>query len=203
MNYLLVGDIHHKIDVLIDLCQKATSDQVVIQLGDLGFKKDYEKLFSTVSAEKLKVVAGNHDEYSELEKYPHCLGDWGRLGTKIVYCRGAYSPNKHQLIEGQNWWPNEELTKNQLDEFLAFYEFIRPVTMLSHTCPAMFASDFNHPPGLTERYFDKALEIHQPSHWIHAHMHTGVTYTYKGCQFRSLNVNESVCLKSYVYLAKS
>jgi len=194
--YILLGDVHGDVQCVLKHYRELEADEVLVQLGDLGFADTYKDLFPQVDPEKFKVVAGNHEEYPELYKYPHYLGDWGTLESKdcvIAFCRGGFSiDGSWQLLNG-SWYEDEELTVIQGDAFLEFYNKTKPDVMLTHVPPDGALEHLVRlelGPTRTGQLFDEALKIHQPAYWYHGHMHQSKTYIHKEVIFKSLGCKE-------------
>jgi hypothetical protein len=195
MIYLL-GDIHGDVDAALSAYSRLESDDVLIQMGDCGFADAYEQLFAATDPKKFKVLGGNHD-HPALFDYEHFLGDFGLIEHpkyKIGFCRGAYSIDKNLRIEGRDWWPEEELSRDRANEFLDFYVREKPTVMLTHAAPLFCLPhlvSFVHPVhSFTEQLFEYVWHKHQPALWIHAHYHVSHIYEVDGTRFVSLNVKE-------------
>lgn len=188
---LIVGDVHGKIDQFWSICLdywEKNPQGKVIQLGDVGFHKSYEKLiklFRNTYAHKglLTIVPGNHDDYAR------CIESRGSSkwkytgGIKIhnttsqddmFFQRGANSIDKHLRTEGIDWFSNEEMSYTQLGKAVDLYIESKPRIMFSHTCPSsvkkqLFSYDES---SRTEQALQVMWELHQPEYWFFGHFHT-------------------------------
>ncbi len=98
-----------------------------VQIGDLGF--DYSSLADVDPAFHF-AIAGNHDNLRNLT--PHFLGEFGfhsiplpRATFDFFFLRGAQSIDADRRDEGVNWWPDEELSDDQMESAYGQYESLR------------------------------------------------------------------------------
>lgn len=199
---LIVGDVHGKIDQFWSICLdywEKNPQGKVIQLGDVGFHKQYEKLiklFRSTYAHKglLTIVPGNHDDYAR------CIESRGSSkwkytgGIKIhnttsqddmFFQRGANSIDKHLRIEGIDWFSNEEISYTQLGKAVDLYIESKPRIMFSHTCPSsvkkqLFGYDES---SRTEQALQVMFELHQPEYHFFGHFHRSVDKVINGTRF--------------------
>ena len=190
---LLVGDLHGRTQWLKKLVDE--QDQLVIQLGDLGFAQDY-KYLADVSSGKLLVVGGNHDEYPDIVNYPWYLGNFGLIPgfAKTFFCRGAYSVDLVDRTPGYDWWPEGELSLDGLDAFLTEYERVKPRVMLTHDCPSDILHELfgygNIIRTRTAQAFNEAIKIHQPEFWFFGHHHKSANRLIGNTVFQCLTIGE-------------
>lgn len=198
MKLLLIGDSHCDVRKLRQL----PSHDLAVHLGDLGLADTYKKILKRPNARTFRVLGGNHDEYPALVQYPHYLGDYGwvpGLEEQVGFVRGAASPDKLTRFKDQNWWAEEELKYEELNEFLNWYEQSKPRIMLSHTAPKCVARRLI-PPGFslfktgTEEALDQALGLHAPEAWYFGHFHVNHTLTHEGCKFTCINKQDWLVL---------
>ena len=173
MNTLrLIGDVHGKYDAYLDLIKEADYS---IQLGDLGL--DYFFL-SQVDYKKHKILAGNHDNYDDMN-YPHFLGDYGshKVGNiSFFFVRGGFSIDKQWRIPNISWWKQEELSYAQMNQCIELYTQINPNFVISHECPKeieekIYRDGLKFPSSCTAKLLQTLWEIHQPIQWWFAHYH--------------------------------
>jgi len=193
----IIGDVHGKLDKLIEIVAGA---EYSLCVGDIGF--EYSKLLP-YSSEHLKCLAGNHDNYSKRDgKYfvqtPHFLGDFGTWSVPdfgdIFFVRGGYSIDKHRRIFGFNWWHAEELTHIEMNAALDLYMKIKPKFVVTHECPVEIIpyvstapEDWGKiEPSNTAKLLQTMFECHQPLVWIHGHHHFRWSDIVNGTQFISL-----------------
>lgn len=186
---ILIGDVHRKIDDYLRIVNKA---ECSIQLGDFGYKDDWDSLIGKVDPNHHLILRGNHD-YPAAES-PFDLGDYGiALAEKdFWFMRGAksrYPLNGRRKIEGVNWWPNEELSEEQLAKAIETFIQLKPNLVLTHECP----SDIKR--VLTGRKATDRTSIalnacfaeHQPSCWYFGHHHKDWTKKVGKTTFTCLN----------------
>jgi hypothetical protein len=97
----LLGDVHYKVPSYMNLIKDA---EYSIQLGDWGF--NYSQL-NKVDDTHHKILAGNHDNYDNMDRFPHFLGDFGVYsvgGYDFFFIRGAFSVDKKYRIPKISWW---------------------------------------------------------------------------------------------------
>lgn len=199
---LIVGDVHGKIDQFWSICLdywNKNPQGKVIQLGDVGFHKSYEKLiklFRSTYAHKglLTIVPGNHDDYAR------CIESRGSSrwkytgGIKIhnttsqddmFFQRGANSIDKHLRTEGIDWFSNEEMSYTQLGKAVDLYIESKPRIMFSHTCPSSVKKHLfgYNESSRTEQALQVMWELHQPEYWFFGHFHVHRNEVINGTRF--------------------
>ena len=187
----IIGDVHGKIDEY----KKITEDcNYSIQIGDIGFKKEWDRVANEIPGDKHKIIAGNHDDYDTLIHVENYLGDFGGdLSTfeiPFFFVRGAYSlDNKYRTVD-IDIWPEEEINYSKLGMAIKIYENVKPDIVLTHDAPKAASLELFNPssfyPSRTVEALDQMLEIHQPKLWIFGHWH-------KTC-FKKINDTLFICL---------
>lgn len=196
MRVALLGDGHGSLLRLQSLWYEKKYRGKIVQVGDLGFADTYHKLQQRPYKDNLMVVPGNHDDYYAIAngKLPQSLGDWGIIpGTESTgFLRGAWSIDWRYRIPGISWWSEEELSFQQLEEFLKWYIETKPRVMVSHeTHPVIcYLINGDYIPSKTGDLIKEAFEHHKPERWYHGHHHKQFEYNYKGCIFRCLDIDE-------------
>jgi len=205
---LLLSDIHGK-TWQVDYLLSEFPDAKIIQLGDFGFNDDYAECLTMVNASRLKVLAGNHDDYTSLCEYPHNLGDFGLVpdeflegtaveGKKIAFIRGAQSIDRHLRKAGISWWPNEQLTDDIISMFRSWWINTKPDILLSHCSTAQGLFEIIPNPieiSITEKVLTSAFADHTPKKHFHGHLHFAHQYEVNGCICRSLGIGEVIELR--------
>lgn len=183
--FRIIGDVHGLQKQYVRLAEQADAS---FQLGDLGF--DYSYMAGRLDPKYHKVLGGNHDNYSTNKKGefcrqpPHFLGDFGVHSVDGVgdffYVRGGDSIDKDARVEGEDWWPDEQLSEARLDEAINVYGKIEPTMVITHECPARICdlvstmSTWNGKkiqPSLTARALDLMWSGHKPALWVFGHHH--------------------------------
>lgn len=144
----ITGDIHGDFSRFKDPALKKLGKQdALIICGDFGFiwdgGKQEQKLLKKIGRKRYNVlfVEGSHENYSLLEQYP--VSEWcggktrqisGRLRQlmrgqvfeiaekRVFTFGGGQSDDSYDLVEGENWWPQEIPTEEELAEGLANLE---------------------------------------------------------------------------------
>ena len=182
----LIGDVHGKFreyKAIVD-----ASEQPTVQLGDLGFKTEHNKILYSKSFDRKrnKVLFGNHDFYPFVMR-PHSLGHFG-MYNGMFFVRGAYSIDQSTRVWGKSWFHEEELTYAQAYEAIERYAKDRPDIVISHDCPSdigrMIHSHHSYDkPSFTATFLQNMFEIHQPRLWVHGHHHKSYRIMANGTQF--------------------
>lgn len=137
-----IGDVHGKLHKYLN---RANGAKYSIQLGDVGFKEEYDYLRNAdLDANFHKILGGNHDDYHEengvfVNQTPHFLGDFG-IHTipdfgDIFFVRGGRSIDYSSRTEGYDWFRLEEMQHIQGLKALELYKETKPQLMISHECP--------------------------------------------------------------------
>lgn len=107
-------------------------------------------------------------------------------GTSVMVIGGAYSVDKFLRLERQaqgfsqyRWFPDEQLTKAEMDSILETARAQRPDVILSHTCPySMIPWDrcisnvYGGPPDYTmEHWMDEVNRAAGEPEWFCGHWH--------------------------------
>lgn len=205
---IIVGDCHGKVDEFINVIEK--NDGAVIQVGDFGFEDAYLKMSAYLrdNPRDVHAILGNHEAHDKVDKYPFLLGDYGYKdidGFKFFYVSGGYSIDKdyrikrdklwhrylqdegiHMLInpEGHySWFPQEELSKDELEKCINLYEEIKPDILLAHEQPSKICKLIGNPDvlrnfglnktfsSITSQALQTMINIHEPKVFIGGHLH--------------------------------
>jgi predicted phosphodiesterase len=184
---LIIGDVHGKIKQYHALLEG--HDQS-IQVGDLGVG------FVDVPRIGLAHIflRGNHDDPQLCQKHPNYLGDWGYLKEdKIFYISGAWSIDYSSRTVGVDWWPDEELSYEELDKVIRRFEKEKPEIVISHDCPTFIKYKMGK--HLFKTRTDQALQacfdVHEPKLWVYGHYHLSSVIQCDKTQFRCLNELET------------
>jgi predicted phosphodiesterase len=158
----------------------------------MGDEETYARLVAEVDSDRHRFFAGNHDHYDHLP--PHSLGDFGAStlgGVEFFFVRGAASTDREKLVRvgkemGRTlWYPQEELTGDQMAVAEAEYQHARPRIVLTHDAPTEIARFALHharrlgrpnpnarfEPSRTNVFLAGLLERHAPKVWLFGHHH--------------------------------
>lgn len=182
----LIGDVHGKTG---QYCHKLPQFERSIQLGDmgLGFKGVGLPPPGTVPPDftKHRFIRGNHDNPAKCQRHPGYLGEFGFLPEdNIFYIGGAFSIDREWRTEGIDWWADEQLSYQQLDDAIKLYLDAKPRFVVSHECPQKTSQwilldligQYAVAKGAcintrTCQAMQNMLEGHQPEAWIFGHYH--------------------------------
>lgn len=183
-------------------------NNTIIQLGDSGFnyyldKKDKQlKDFIYNYDINWFVIRGNHDanpiynknvikvnqygNYGYIEKdYPNIFyavngNIYNIEGNSFLVLGGAYSVDKWYRLEiGYKWFEDEQMTNEEMDNFLKNNKNLKVDTILSHTCPYenmprhLFLSQIDQSTvdNNTEYFLSKVKNTVQYKNWFFGHFH--------------------------------
>jgi hypothetical protein len=92
------------------------------------------------------------------------------------------------------WWPDEELSREELERAEALFARHKSKIVISHECPTSvarivlraagggFAGDGE--PSRTAKSLQRMFEMHPPEYWIFGHYHLDRILTLEGTTFR-------------------
>ena len=184
MSIIIIGDVHGYTKTYQKwLRQNLDPSQRTIQIGDMGL--GFAGVGLHPMADNHKFFRGNHDNPQKCREHRNYLGDYGYLEEDgIFWIAGAWSIDRAYRVEGISWWPDEELSYDELGNAIALYEKVRPRFVLSHEAPSVAGKVLLH--GQLGPYFtaklacsmsrtaeamQQMLDIHQPERWIFGHYH--------------------------------
>ena len=157
MKLLLAGDTHGNLPHVRYVLEQAliSGARTVVQVGDFGywphkapFHEHVDRLASRVEI-RWMWLDGNHENFDALEHAvdvdadaPQQMGDalwylprastWEEDGCRLMALGGAYSIDKAYRLEGLSWWPQELITRQQVDRAL---DRGRVDVLLTHDAP--------------------------------------------------------------------
>jgi predicted phosphodiesterase len=192
----VIGDVHGKYDRYYKIVRQTERYPYTVQLGDFGFK--YTTL-DKLDPNNHKIIAGNHDNYHILPRYPHYLGDYGNSivgGIEFFYYRGAYSIDRQYRTVGIDWWENEQLSIDEFMKARQLYRETKPRIVITHDCPQNIAVTMLNPgdriyENMTGWALNELFNIHQPDLWIFGHWHDSRTIQYGNTKFVCLDELET------------
>ncbi len=194
----LIGDVHGKFSQYRELIRDVPAS---IQVGDLGvgFRRkggvrDGEIYgnpphYAMVHGSH-RFINGNHDNLSV------CLGHSqfipsGTIEDDMMFVGGALSIDRQWRTEGYDWWPNEELSIQELNTMVDIYATAKPKIMVTHDCPESVAHilfgeggklKFEFP-SRTRQALQSMFELHQPELHIFGHWHESRNMVINGTRF--------------------
>lgn len=206
MEITLIGDVHSNYVKYLEIIKTA---EYSLQLGDFGYSYS---VLSGVDHTRHEILAGNHDNYSLIKsgQYKHFLLDYGYYFNSIFYIRGGFSINKNSPSTriGVDWFPEEELSSEQMEKCFEFYKKIKPQIVVSHEAPRDIANQVGSPDILrdfgfnpdtfttrTSEFLQRCFVEHQPGRWYFGHYHKSWKHFYCMTLFRCLAPLETVIVK--------
>lgn len=197
-----IGDIHGKIEKYAGIAVDAP-DGKSVQIGDFGHgffheceRDDVADFFAR--NEGARFIRGNHDSPDESKASIGWIQD-GTVEDNVMYIGGAWSIDWQRRVPGRSWWPDEELSHQELEELIEKYEKVKPEIMITHDFPTsaayeMFLKETNGKQFLTRtgEALDAMFKIHTPKLWLAGHWHIDKTMEMCGTKF--------ICLGELSYL---
>lgn len=210
---LLLGDIHGNFPHAFNLCN-ANTDTTIIQVGDfgIGFGKDNPERINKYT--NLRWIGGNHENMTRCKLYDGYLGRFGwfqwrpdinsPVTLKVFFCSGAWSIDWQHRTPGKDWWADEELSAEEMDQARKLYLDVKPDIVISHDCPSLLWPDLikqiqmlfgpNKIPTRTGTFLDDLFREHRPRQWFFGHYHGSAVIEKDGCVFHCLNIGETLLL---------
>ena len=186
---LLIGDVHGKWRSYAEIIQNAPAS---IQVGDMGIglpheDPDVRKTFEAATSQgDHRYIRGNHDNPFATATDARCILD-GTVENGIMFLGGAQSNDRRWLIEGEDWWPEEELDIGALNRMIDIYDDTRPRVMVTHDAPEAVVRELFPSLGIedsrTRQALDAMLEIHRPDLWVFGHYHKSRRQCLSGTEF--------------------
>ena len=201
------GNTYWALNVIQRVPQLLRGEQtrLILQLGDFGIwpGPQGQRYLSAVAAAldqvhaSLWFVDGNHEDFAQLGRKASGMLPDGRIpvqgnifhlprghrwqwhGRTWLACGGGVSLDKAARREGQDWWPQEEITDQQETAMVAAGH---ADVLVSHDCPAGVSHTFAPPPSWwspadlsrnaehRER-LQRITAAVQPGHVMHGHLH--------------------------------
>jgi hypothetical protein len=186
---LMVGDVHCNVHYLLPLIAWAAAGghRTIVQLGDtFGTRLDtaegaMDVLSRTCQAHQVTFlfIEGNHDRHVDgLDRLPvhppsglrPCRPNvwhvprgfsWTWNGCRWAAIGGAVSVDAAQRIAGTSWWPEEEITDDEVDAMLR--QVGQADVLLTHDRPAWVEAALGLVPG--------AWWERTPPHWADSDFH--------------------------------
>jgi hypothetical protein len=199
---IIIGDVHGKTGTYQKMIRRMPEGQRSIQIGDMGIG------FPGVGLHKMpdehKWFRGNHDNPEKCRANHNYFGDWGYLeADHLFWLAGAWSIDRVMRIEGQTWWPDEELSYAELQQVTDLYKEKKPRFVVSHEVPARagralldglmgpyFSAKGDCCNSRTSQALQSMLEFHQPEEWVFGHYHVDKTFQLQDCRTKFTCVAE-------------
>lgn len=204
----IIGDIHGKIydyrsySLVTGIrARHIVEPEYSVQVGDFGigffsaFWHEREIEWQKEHPQH-RFIRGNHDDPALCKTMPGYIAD-GTIENDVMYIGGAYSIDKDWRTPGIDWWPDEELSYEELDKMFDKYVEAKPRVMITHDCPTQVAYEMFISKGLgmegvpviqtrTAQAFQAMWEEHKPEEWYFGHWHNTRNMTIDGTKFQCL-----------------
>jgi len=201
----LIGDIHGEYSLYLPLIRDCPQS---IQVGDFGMGFDYtgeadfvDNMLHAVSGEH-RFIRGNHDSPAMCRATYSCIDD-GTVTNGTMFIGGALSVDRAMRKPNFNWWHDEELSEEELEEELEDYKYMNPRVMITHDCPNSVTNYLcekenllkRNDPSRTRATFERMFYHHQPELWVFGHWHTSFDMVLDGTRFICLDILETIDLE--------
>jgi hypothetical protein len=193
-----IGDIHARFDRYKKIIAEVPRS---VQLGDLGVgfrrlggpagHRYYINMpHETMARGDHRFIRGNHDNPTNCREHPQWIAD-GHFENGTMFIGGAVSVDRALRTEGQDWWPDEELSADELKEMFDLYIARRPRVMVTHDCPEevstivlsrapLLGAEWRDVPSRTRLAFQEMWSTHAPELWMFAHYHISFDHVLHG-----------------------
>lgn len=201
MKVRFIGDVHGKFSQYKAIIRDVPFS---IQVGDMGV--GFYKLkggevvpssnppFDNMSQGRHLFIRGNHDNPEICRRHKYWIPDGTHLDNRFFCLGGATSIDRAWRTEGIDWWPDEQLSYEELQKQIDRYTEIKPDIVITHECPQSVAdqilrtfnmaklNDFSRTREALERMFYS----HQPKYWVFGHWHQSIEFKHGNTIFRCL-----------------
>jgi hypothetical protein len=144
-----------------------------------------------------RFIRGNHDDPAMCKTMAGYIPD-GTIEGDVMYVGGAWSIDHAWRTPGIDWWPDEELSVDELNKLVDRFVQHKPRVMITHDCPTRIAWEMFISRGntlgqvktRTAEAFQAMWEMHQPEEWYFGHWHFTRDLTLHGTKFQCLGEHE-------------
>lgn len=209
MTIRLIGDVHGKFNRYKAIIKDGPPS---IQVGDMGvgFRRTFDGIngnkgeytnnppYDLMLANAARFIRGNHDNPSVCDRHSQCIQD-GSIESGVMFIGGAQSVDRQFRTEGYDWWPDEELSIEELGDLIDVYVGAKPRVMITHDCPEEVAEAMEAHSGRrkldlqsrTRQALQSMWSAHSPELWVYGHWHYSFDHVLRGTRF--------VCLAELEY----
>lgn len=207
MRFFVTGDTHGRLDRIYNWVDKMNFNNENINIiiaGDAGicWRKDCVDMDTAIRRQEqykfhLWFVCGNHENFDILDQIPRDENGIAHLTNNLHYisrgsiitfnhktilcCGGADSVDKHLRTKHISWWPQEQITEDDINKCLnnnlSHYDYI-----ITHTCPlSVFKKNMSYLCTLdlnqseidhtSEERLEKLVENISFNKWFFGHFH--------------------------------
>jgi hypothetical protein len=191
----IIGDVHGKTGDYKRLIRNMPPGQRSIQVGDMGLGFHGVRLHDMSSDHKF--FRGNHDNPAKCKANKYYLGDCGFMPEdNLFWIAGAFSIDRDFRQPMTEWWPDEELSFEELYHAIDLYVASKPKYVLSHEAPSRvgryllskligphYASKEDCCNSRTSQALQVMFYLHKPKEWVFGHYHVSETFELDGTKF--------------------
>jgi Icc-related predicted phosphoesterase len=195
---------------------------VIVHAGDFGFWVDnqwtaeYLRRVEQAAQEwniPILWACGNHEDHSRRHEFNSpdrpmttylARGDrWTWWGKRFMALGGAFSVDRFMRTEGVGWWPEEELSNDEI-EHASRHDGHQVDVVIAHDCPTgvfipgigadaqtQTRGDWpDHMLAGALKHRDKVRRVWEatrPKLWVHGHYHRQYELEYEGTRFVGLD----------------
>lgn len=193
-----IGDVH---GLYTQYQRIITENPNTIQVGDMGvgFRRwphgewRPNPYYDLMVAQNAWFIRGNHDNPAVCRRHSRCISD-GHIettatGTKMMFIGGAHSIDRAFRIEDYSWWPEEELSQQEMYALAEKYAIEKPDVMVTHDCPQEVIEHIHSHHWRDNSRTQQFLQVlfrnnnHQPKLWIFGHHHISFDQVIDGTRF--------------------
>lgn len=204
MKVTFIGDCHGLMDRYGRLLNRFS--EPTLQVGDMGvgFRQNGEWISTDSLRDTDRWIHGNHDNPDMCVGQKGYLGRFGVSHEGVFFVSGAFSVDAFYRRSGIDWWYNEQLNWEELEQAIDLYKETKPEIVATHDCPRslyqMMLNKIGKPEGplyesSTSHALEKMFSIHQPKVWVFGHWHRSVDEMVGNTRFICLNELEPVTLE--------
>lgn len=196
------------------LAEKTALEVMILQCGDFAFfwpgcdnSRSINNKVGFVKDGQVKIYwcAGNHEDHDRLDNLfkPDNKDNFAEVAPGVIYARfgatldlgagarvlfagGAESHDRENRVEGVSWWPQEGISKQDMDRLDAVpgADWI-----ISHTAPYYLDVPLRGHllPEPSRRMLDAVFDRYQPKYWYFGHFHNHCQGYYDGCDWECLD----------------
>lgn len=182
-----IGDVHGIFDKYNELIK---SEYPTIQVGDFGAGfGPFPKMQN-----KDAYIRGNHDNPAICKEHLNWIAD-GHVEHNIMFIGGGLSRDRDMRTIGVDWWDDEELSYEELENMIDLAEKEKPAIIISHECPKSIAASAmnSYPPhSRTSMAFDVIFSNTPPKLWVFGHYHRSMKFKVENTLFICCAIDEAV-----------
>jgi len=141
-----------------------------------------------------KFIVGNHDSRKMSHAHPNCLGDFGyHEHSGIFYLSGGFSVDWKWREKDFNWWEDEQLSNDKLEEAFKLYEKVKPSILVAHESPTeikplVVTNPMKYDqPTRTEATLQQMIDTHRPDCCLFGHHHERTEINLSGTEYICLD----------------